>query len=120
MAVCAGGCGPSDSALTIHNRTTGPVVFQTFGDSEPEYLAGCESVTYKWSREWSHGWERTDRSKRQPAVDVSDAIEFRVSLTQPVDGTMVGTVVVTPGGTDYFTSNPPASLPACQGLAPPP
>jgi len=119
VAVCAGACGSSESKLTIHNRTTGPVVFQTFGDSEPEYLAGCESVTYRWSSydETSRGWTRTDPSK-QPAVDVPDAIPFEVILTQPVDGTMVGTVVVTPGGTDNFTSNPPPSLPACQGLAP--
>ena len=113
MAVCAGACGSSESELTIHNRTTGPVVFQTFADSEPEYLAGCESVTYKWSV----SWKRTDPSK-QPAVDVPDAIQFKVTVWQPPDGTIVATVVLTPRGTNYVRSNPAPSLPACQGFAP--
>jgi hypothetical protein len=113
VAVCAGACGPSDSELTIHNRTTGPVVFQTFPDSEREYLAGCESVTYKWSG----SWKRTDPPK-QPAVDVPDATQFEVTVWQPPDGSIVATVVVTLSGTDYFTSDPTPLLPACQGLAP--
>ena len=55
-------------------------MFQTFGDSEPEYLAGCESVTYEWSSdETPRGWTRTDPSK-QPGVDAPDAIPFEVIL----------------------------------------
>ncbi len=107
-------CSPPASQLTVHNRTTGPVVFVTFVESEPEYVAGCESVTYKWAGSWT----RIDPSAR-PSLEPSEAIAFRMNVIPPADGPAVGTVIVSQeGATSYTPPDAVPSLPPCAGLAP--
>lgn len=109
-----GACSPPVSQLTVHNRTTGPVVFKTFVETEPEYVAGCESATYKWTGSWT----RTDPSAR-PSVEPSLAITFTMRVIPPPDSAAVGTVIVSQDGAASYTApDTIPSLPPCEGLAP--
>jgi hypothetical protein len=106
-------CGPP-SVLIVQNRTTGPVMFLSYTGAEPQYVVGCETVTYNWGNK---GWARVEPTAAPSPL--TNATEIRIPITPPVDGRTEGTVFVTSDGPlayDSFETIP--SPPPCEGLAP--
>ncbi len=106
MAMLAA-CSPGDSHLTVSNRTTQPIVFEThYGDA---FIASCSSATFNWNG----GWEADGRQRGA----IYGAVRVKIITVPPPDGAVSAVVIVASDGISMAPSGASMLL-ECAGPAP--
>jgi hypothetical protein len=118
VAVLLSACGLREpgSWLTVHDRTTVPIIVVEQYDQSTRLVAACSSRTYRIV-----GRGPAPEPPDDPEDYPPDAVRIPVSAVGPADASTHTVVVVSPGGlSTYDESEPPPSLPPCEGAPAPP
>lgn len=113
VAALLSACGfrQPGSWLTVHNRTTVPIVVVEQYDQSTRLVAACSSREFRIVGR-GPAPETPDDAGQYPR----DAVRIPVSAVGPADASSHTVIVVTPGGvSEYDNSEPPSSLPPCEG-----
>jgi hypothetical protein len=103
-------CGPVESAMTVHNRTTVPITFSRSGGL-PQLVPACESIRFVWMR----GWERASPAPEATLIP-ADAREVVIYVAPPADAAMAPVDVVVTA--DRVIEHATGPLPDCAGVPP--
>jgi hypothetical protein len=117
-AAALAGCGmTNESDLTIHNRTTVPVIVLDQGAPTGSHIVvdACSSAGYRFS---AAGWTRVNPTT-DAAPDPPDAVMVTIQAMPPPDaGVRKSTWVISDERVSEV--DPEAALPACKGVPPTP
>ena len=110
LSASLGACDDGPSTLTVHNRTTTPIVFSGAYDTGDHFVDACSTSVLTWHGDWASDRpanERLPSAVRYPAIRVSP-FEYRVQ---------VWIVITGDGGRQYSReADVPDPLPGCLGV----
>ena len=113
VALLLAGCAVRETGswLTVHNRTTVPIIVVEQYDQSTRLVGACASREYRIV-----GRGPAPEPPDHPAGYPLDAIRVPVSAVGPADASSRKVIVVSPEGVSWYTSaEPPSSLPPCEG-----
>lgn len=108
MSAC--GLREPGSWLTVHNRTTVPIVAVEQYDQSTWLVAACSSRRFRIV-----GRGPAPDAPDEPGQIPPDAVRISVSAVGPADASSHTVIVVLADGNRRYDSEPPSSLPPCEG-----